>query len=133
MRGKLYILDNFERVVQVNPDGSDPRVVVANTGPDVFRFTRSLAVDERSGRIYWAQATFGVVSNILSANGDGSDVQTVVNDVVGDEGLAVDPVGGRLYWVMLDTYWGRELIRRANLDGSGHPDGLRGAGGPPDP
>ena len=34
-----------------------PQVVVANTGPnDVLRFTESLAVDERSGRIYWVQA-----------------------------------------------------------------------------
>lgn len=32
-RGKLYILDNFKRVVQVNPDGSDPRVVVATPAP----------------------------------------------------------------------------------------------------
>ena len=120
VRSKLYILDNFERVVQVNPDGSDPRVVVADTGPGVLRFTRSLVVDERSGRIYWTQATFGVVSNILSANGDGSDVQTVVNDVVGDEGLAVDPVGGRLYWVQ-NTLYNNVIVdhvRRANLDGT---------------
>ena len=36
VRGKLYILDNFERVVQVNPDGSSPQVVVADTGPGVL-------------------------------------------------------------------------------------------------
>ncbi len=120
VRGQLYILDNFERIVRVNPDGSSPQVVVADTGPGVLRFTESLAVDERSGRIYWTQATFGVVSNIMSANGDGSDVQTVVTDVVYDHGLAVDPVGGRLYWVQNTVHNGAivDHIRRSNLDGS---------------
>ncbi|MCB0185506.1 MAG: pre-peptidase C-terminal domain-containing protein, partial [Caldilineaceae bacterium] len=67
VRGKLYILDVFERIVQVNPDGTNPVVVVADTGPSVTRFTESLAVDERSGRIYWTQATAGVVTTIRSA------------------------------------------------------------------
>ena len=121
VRGKLYILDNFERVVQVNPDGSGAQVVVADTGPGVLRFTESLAVDERSGRIYWAQATFGVVSDIKSANGDGSDVQTVVTGVASDHGLTVDPVGGRLYWAQTSLVNGAVVdhIRRSNLDGTG--------------
>ncbi len=121
VRGKLYILDNFERVVRVNPDGSSPQVVVADTGPGVLRFTESLAVDERSGRIYWAQATFGVVSDIKSANGDGSDVQTIVTNVAADHGLAVDPVGGRLYWAQTSLYNSAVVdhIRRSNLDGTG--------------
>jgi len=119
VRGKLYILDHNERIVQVNPDGSGAVAVVADADPnDVLRFAESLAVDEQSGRIYWVQPSFGVVGDILSANGDGTDVQTVVAGVVSDYGIAIDPVGGRIYWAMLDTFNGVELIRRANLDGS---------------
>lgn len=122
VRGQLYLLDHFERIVRVDPDGTDAQVIVANTGPDVFRFTRSVAVDERSGRVYWAQATIGVVSDIRSANPDGSDVQTVVTDVVGDQGIAIDPVGGYLYWVEEKFYMPAfalvDLISRARLDGS---------------
>ncbi|MBI1293407.1 hypothetical protein GC175_00430, partial [bacterium] len=125
VRGKIYILDNFERIVQVNPDGTGAQVVVADTGPGVLRFTQSVAVDERSGRIYWTQADNGVVVDILSANadatsGDVTDVQTVVSGVVNDHGIAVDPVGGYLYWVQntLHNNLIRDHIRRSNLDGS---------------
>lgn len=122
VRGKLYLLDHFERIVRVDPDGTDAQVIVADTGPDVFRFTKSVAVDERSGRVYWTQASFGVVSEIRSANPDGSDVQTVVTGVVGDQGIAIDPVGGYLYWVEEKFYMPVfalvDLISRARLDGS---------------
>lgn len=119
-RGKLYLLDNFQRIVRANPDGTDAQVIVADTGPGVLRFTESLAVDERSGRVYWTQASFGVVSEIRRANPDGSAVQTVVSNVVNDHGIAIDPVGGYLYWVQNTLYNGAivDHIRRANLDGS---------------
>jgi hypothetical protein len=121
VRSKLYILDYLERIVRTNPDGSGAEVVVADTDPnDVLRFTESLAVDERSGRIYWVQPTFGVVGDILSANGDGTDVQTMVTGVVYDHGIAIDPVGGWLYWAQTALYNGAVVdhIRRANLDGT---------------
>jgi hypothetical protein len=120
VRNKLYMLDDAERIVQVNPDGSDPQVVVADTGPGVLRPTQSLAVDERSGRIYWNQASFGVVSDIKSANGDGSDVETIVTGVAYDRGIAIDPIGGRIYWVenSLHNNLIVDHVRRANLDGT---------------
>ena len=96
-------------------------MVVADTDPnDVLRFAESLAVDERSGRIYWVQPSFGVVGDILSANGDGTDVQTVVTGVVYDHGIAIDPVGGRLYWAQTTLHNGAivDHIRRSNLDGT---------------
>ncbi|MEZ4834199.1 MAG: hypothetical protein R2873_19815 [Caldilineaceae bacterium] len=119
-RGKLYILDNFERIIRANPDGSGAEVVVANTGPNVLRFTESLAVDERSGRVYWTQADTGVVVDILNAQGDGTDVQTIVTGIAYDHGIAIDPVGGFLYWVQTSLYNGAivDQIRRAALDGS---------------
>ena len=70
----------------------------------MLRFTESLAVDALSGRIYWTEPLFGVVTRIVSANGDGSDVQEVIPSVVYDHGIAVDSVAGHLYWVEEDTY-----------------------------
>ena len=34
-------------------------------------------------------------------------------------GIAVDPVGGWLYWAEEDTYRGVNVVRRSNLDGTG--------------
>ena len=81
----------------------------------------SLAVDERSGRIYWVQPATGVVGNIMSANGDGSR-RTDRGDRRrrSDHGMAVDPVGGRLYWAQTTLLNSAVVdhIRRSNLDGT---------------
>ncbi|NUM43532.1 MAG: hypothetical protein HUU38_02415 [Anaerolineales bacterium] len=114
--GKLYVLDHFERIVRTNFDGSGTEIIIPDADPNnVLRFANGLAVDEFSGRIYWMQPQFGLVSNLMSANGDGSDVQTLVTNIVAEQTLAVDPVGGWLYWVEGNL---GEQIKRANLDGS---------------
>lgn len=81
----------------------------------MLRPTESLAVDERSGQISWTQASFGIVSDIRRANADGSGVQTVVTGVVDDHGIAIDPVGGYLYWAQTTLHNGVivDHIRRA--------------------
>lgn len=119
-RGQLYILTHLQQIARVGLDGRGRVTVVPTVNPNsLWRFTESLAVDELSGRIYWTEATFGVVQRILSANGDGSDIQEIIPTVVYDHGIAVDPVAGHLYWVDEDTYWQREVVRRSNLDGTG--------------
>ncbi|MBI1293418.1 hypothetical protein GC175_00485 [bacterium] len=122
VRGNVFLLDNAKRIVRVDPNGRNAQVIVADTGPGVFRPTRSVAVDERSGRVYWTQATVGQVVDILSSNPNGGDVQTVVSGVVGDQAIAIDPVGGYVYWVEDKFYmpvgYLANLISRARLDGS---------------
>ncbi len=104
MRGKLYILGYLHTIDRVNFDGTGRSTVVANVNPNgVLRPVESLAVDELSGRIYWAEPLFGVVTRILSANGDGTDVREVIGNVVYDHGIAVDSVAGLLYWAETDT------------------------------
>ncbi|MCB8990047.1 MAG: hypothetical protein H6665_05455 [Ardenticatenaceae bacterium] len=115
-RGKLYLLDYSERIARINFDGSGYEVVIPDADPNnVSRFANGLAVDEISGRIYWMQPESGVVSSLMSANGDGSDVQTLVAGIVEEQALAVDPLGGWLYWVAGAV---NDEIVRANLDGS---------------
>lgn len=115
LRG-MYILDNFERITRANFDGTGFEVIIPDADPnDVLRFAHGLTVDEVTGRIYWMQPESGVVSSLMSADGDGSDVQTLVTGIVAEQTLAVDPVGGWLYWVEGNL---GEQIKRANLDGS---------------
>ena len=115
--GKLYLLDNLERIARANFDGTGYEIVIADADPNnVSRPANGLAVDEISGRIYWMQPESGVLSSLMSANGDGSDVQTLVTGIVEEQALAVDPLGGWLYWVDGAV---NDQISRANLDGSG--------------
>jgi hypothetical protein len=121
VRGKVYILDFFERIVRANFDGTSHEIVIADADPnDVLRFANGLAVDETTGRIYWMQPEVGVVTSLMSANGDGSDVQTLVTGIAGEQALLVDPVGGWVYWVQ-DSFLEWQVvthIKRANLDGT---------------
>jgi len=53
-----------------------------------------IAVDPLNAKIYWTDL---VADKIQSADLDGSDVQDVVTGVDEANGIAVDPVGGKLY------------------------------------
>ena len=72
-------------------------------------FEDGLALDVAAGRMYWTD-TFASV--IVSANLNGSDAQTIVDDF-GEEplGIAADPANHKLYWT------DRQGVKRANLYG----------------
>ncbi|MBK8432212.1 MAG: hypothetical protein IPL28_13355 [Chloroflexi bacterium] len=121
VRGKMYILDFFERIVRANFDGTGHEIVIADADPnDVLRFANGLAVDETTGRIYWMQPEAGLVTSLMSANGDGSDVQTLVTGIVREQAVVVDPIGGWVYWMEESFLEWRVIphIKRANLDGT---------------
>lgn len=62
------------------------------------------------------------------ANLNGSQVEDVIVSGLGYTtiGLAIDLVGGKIYW----TDWGTKEIRRANLDGTRVEDLVTGLSGP---
>jgi DNA-binding beta-propeller fold protein YncE len=62
-----------------------------------------------SSYIYWTEE-----DTIRRANKDGSDVETLASGVADPRGIALDRVGGKMYWAERDS----GLIRRANKDGS---------------
>ena len=69
-------------------------------------------------KIYWASAGDG---KIRRANMDGTQIEDVVTDAGGPDGLALDASGGKVYWTDRSPDWatpGAVKIRRANLDGS---------------
>jgi hypothetical protein len=73
---RLYIITAQHRLIVVNPDGTG-RVELADGNPDTVAPLGRLrvAVNESSGRVYWSQIKTYYLTDIVSANPDGSDVQ----------------------------------------------------------
>jgi len=113
--GRVYFIDaSGGRLLSVNPDGSDLKVLVT----DRHRIPDGVVVDEEAGHIYWTE--MGIPSeedgSIERANVDGSNHVTVVPNgkTFTPKQLQLDKRNGRLYWC------DREGMRvmRSNLDGS---------------
>jgi hypothetical protein len=112
--GRLFVLDiSGNRVLSVNPDGSDRKVIVHEC-----RMPDGIAVDVARGHIYWTN--MGVLhlndGSIERADLDGRNRQTIVppGGTFTPKQIQLDRSSGKLYWS------DREGMRvmRANLDGS---------------
>jgi hypothetical protein len=112
--GRLFVLDlSGGRVLSLNPDGSDRKIVVADClHPD------GIVVDAESGHLYWtSMGDFGSNNgSIERADVDGRNRQTIVSKggTFTPKQLHLDRANGKLYWC------DREGMRvmRSNLDGS---------------
>src|SRR3989442_12475516 len=112
--GRLFVLDlGAGRVLSMNPDGSDKKVIAADCPyPD------GIAVDREAGHIYWTN--MGVPSkndgSIERADLDGQNRKTIVpeGETFTPKQLHLDKKNGKLYWC------DREGMRvmRSDLDGS---------------
>ncbi len=71
-----------------------------------------LGYDAVNQKLYWVQRIGE--EQIFRTNLDGSDLETVTDELGDTRGVAVDPLGGKVYWAPAS----RAEIRRANLDGS---------------
>ncbi|MBX9585437.1 MAG: PEP-CTERM sorting domain-containing protein [Gemmataceae bacterium] len=88
---------------RANPDGTGRVDLV----PTVY--VGDVEVDRFGGKVYWVDA----VAEIHRADLDGGHAETLITRGAQIDGLAVDPVGGKLYWSEDDSIW------VANLDGTG--------------
>jgi hypothetical protein len=111
----VYFIDaSGGRLLSVNPDGSDLKVLVT----DRHRIPDGIVVDVENGHIYWTE--MGIPNkedgSIERANIDGSNHVTIVPNgkTFTPKQLQLDKRNGRLYWC------DREGMRvmRSNLDGS---------------
>ena len=92
----------------------------------IFAGSFGKTVPKATGKIYWTDSGTGGSNalqddKIQSANLDGSNVETLLtyeNQLRVPRGIALDVVGGKMYWT--DTT--RDRIRRADLDGSNVED-----------
>ena len=113
--GRVYFIDaSGGRLLTVNPDGSDLKVLVT----DRHRIPDGIVVDVENSHIYWTE--MGIPNkedgSIERANIDGSNHITIVPNgkTFTPKQLQLDKRNGRLYWC------DREGLRvmRSNLDGS---------------
>ena len=113
--GRVYFIDaSGGRLLSVNPDGSDVKVLVT----DRHRIPDGIVIDPENGHIYWTE--MGIPNkedgSIERANLDGSNHVTIVPNgkTFTPKQLQLDKRNSRLYWC------DREGMRvmRSNLDGS---------------
>src|SRR6267378_4157415 len=112
--GRLFLLDlSDNRVLSLNPDGSDRKVIVTGC-----RYPDGIVVDVAAGHIYWTnmgnpKANDGTIDR---ANLDGTNVTNIVppGKTWTPKQLQLDVKNSKLYWS------DREGMRvmRSNLDGS---------------
>src|SRR6476469_7231617 len=112
--GRLFLLDlSDNRVVSLNPDGSDRKVIVTEC-----RYPDGIAVDVAAGHIYWTNMGNPKANDgsIERADLDGRNRKTIVpqGGTFTPKQLQLDKENGKLYWC------DREGMRvmRANRDGS---------------
>ncbi|MFT5049762.1 MAG: DNA-binding beta-propeller fold protein YncE [Chlamydiales bacterium] len=101
--GKLYWAEQGGNIQRANLDGSDVEVIVAAGGNP-----HAVALDLTAGKVYWTELA---AKRICRANLDGTDIELVIAANSAD-GLAVDPVGGKVYGSRGNA------VRRANLNGT---------------
>ena len=111
---RLFLLDlSGGRVVSLNPDGSDRKVIVTEC-----RYPDGIAVDVVAGHIYWTNMGNPTVNDgsIERADLDGQNRITIVaqGGTFTPKQLQLETKSGKLYWCDRE---GMRLMR-ANLDGS---------------
>ncbi|MHC5111840.1 MAG: SMP-30/gluconolactonase/LRE family protein, partial [Planctomycetota bacterium] len=112
---KIYWTDVSSRTVRrTDATGSNLDIVLESLlGP------KSVDIDHAAGKIYWIDDDpFGSTDDsIKRSNLDGTEEETLLSDgVVGPYALALDPVGGKIYFSQVIK------LRRCNLDGTGVED-----------
>jgi len=111
---RLFLLDlSDNRVVSLNADGSDRRVIVTEC-----RYPDGVAVDVASGHVYWTNMGNPKVNDgsIERADLDGQNRTTIIphGETFTPKQLQIETKSGKLYWCDRE---GMRLMR-ANLDGS---------------
>ena len=112
--GRLFLLDlSDDRIVSLNSDGSDPKVIVTGC-----RYPDGIAVDVAAGHIYWTNMGVPKVNDgsVERADLDGRNRMTIVpqGGTFTPKQIQLEKKSRKLYWC------DREGMRvmRADLDGS---------------
>ena len=112
--GRLFLLDlSDDRVVSLNPDGSDRKVIVTGC-----RLPDGIVVDVTAGHLYWTNMGSPKANDgsIERADLDGRNRKTIIPEggTFTPKQLQLEKTSRKLYWC------DREGMRvmRANLDGS---------------
>src|SRR5258708_3323071 len=127
---RLFFLDGSGgRIVSVNPDGSDKKVIVTSAGP----IPDGIVVDAEACHIYWTNMGNPIKNDgsIERVDLDGKNRTTIIPDgaTFTPKQLRLEKESGKLYWC------DREGMRvmRSNLDGSKIETLVDTSGGDPRP
>ncbi|MCF8356906.1 MAG: hypothetical protein K9H48_20880, partial [Melioribacteraceae bacterium] len=102
---KIYWINSSDGISSVNlSDLSIQQIIISP-----YTANSALVVDSRKGKIYWFDGL-----KIVRANLDGSQIQTIINNVSGSRSFALDFFHNKIYW--LDRFNGS--LARAELNGS---------------
>jgi prepilin-type processing-associated H-X9-DG protein len=110
-------------ILRANLDltGQEPPLVTGLFQPG------GIALDIAGGKMYWADGIFGSNrGDIMRANLDGTEQETLVQNLKSPEYIALDVAHGQMYWA--DR--GSGDIMRANLDGTDPRTLITGLPGP---
>jgi hypothetical protein len=109
----LYWVDSeVDRVSRARPVSTAAPETLVDLGAKSSYFLRSLVVDTARDRIYFSDSSASVIRR---ANGDGSNVVSLVSGLAQPMSLALDTKASKLYWADQGE---TAKIQRANLDGS---------------
>lgn len=127
---RLFFLDaSGGRILSVNPDGSDKKVIVTAVGP----IPDGIVVDAEAGHIYWTNMGNPIKNDgsIERVGLDGKDRTTIIpqGGTFTPKQIHLEKKSGKLYWC------DREGMRvmRCNLDGSQIETLVDSSGGDPRP
>lgn len=107
---------NDPQLITMNLDGSDAQDLLTPPTSDwLLVGVEALPAD---GKVYWLHgSTPGVIRR---ANLDGSSVEIIASGLKNPRGLAIDPVGGKIYWAASPPEGNAGgIIQRKNVDGTG--------------
>ena len=109
--GKLYFSDTFA-IRRVNRDGTNVEIIL--TGWGTFRTTGIGGIAVADGKIYWTeqQNRNRGSGKIHRANLNGTNIETLATPLGTPTGIAVDTVGGKVYWA--NSFGG---IQRMDING----------------
>ncbi len=109
--GKLYFSDTFA-IRRVNRDGTNVEIIL--TGWGTFRTTGIGGIAVADGKIYWTEQQNRIRGSgkIHRANLNGTNIETLATPLGTPTDIAVDTVGGKVYWA--NSYGG---IQRMDING----------------
>jgi PKD repeat protein len=112
--GKMYVLENHDRVIRANLDGTGAEDLGSLNG--TLNGTHSIALDVARGKMY---VTNGGGNSVSRANLDGTGGENLrdLNGTVGPYDIALDLIHDKMY-----VLTALSTLIRANLDGTGAED-----------
>ena len=110
--GKLYWADSEFRIRRMNLDGTGIETLLTGWNSYLPRGIGGMVIAD--GKIYWTerQIWYQVGGKIHRANLNGTNLETLATSLGEPVGIAVDTVGGKVYWT--NSYGG---IQRMDLNG----------------